>query len=67
MPRDVIALTIGNASIPLYAEDWPSVKCAVEDALVGKVGHANCVNGKEERIQTVRYTVADKSILATAI
>lgn len=64
MAERVIALSVGNASIPLYAEDWPAVKRAVEEALSGREGYACHASGEKERISATRYTVADKSRLA---
>lgn len=63
MAERVITLTIGNASIPLYAEDWPAVKKSVEEALMGRSNYSYCCQGKHERIQASRFTVADKSRL----
>ena len=67
MAQKVIALTIGSASMPLYAEDWPAVKKAVEEALSGRSNYAHCVVGKCERIQATRFTVADKSRLVAEV
>lgn len=62
MPQKVIALTIGTASIPMYREDWPALKAAVEEAIAGRTG---CVQGEKERIVATPLTVADRSQLAT--
>lgn len=61
MADRVIALSIGNASIPLYAEDWPALKRAVENALSGLEGRRYHVNGERELIAASRHTVASKS------
>jgi len=61
MAQKVIALTIGTASIPLYREDWPAVKAAMEEAMAGRVGRAQ---GEKERITAAPLTVADRSQLA---
>lgn len=66
MPRDVIALKIGTASIPLYAEDWPAVKSAVEAAMGSQDGVINERNGETEVIEAARYRVADESKLLAA-
>lgn len=65
MAERVIALSVGNASIPLYAEDWPAVKKAVEESLAGREGYAYHASGEKELISATRYTVADKSRLAS--
>lgn len=67
MPRDVIALKIGTASIPLYAEDWPTVKSAVEAAMGSQDGVINERNGRIEVIEAARYRVADKSKLLARV
>ncbi|MBZ9540509.1 hypothetical protein [Modicisalibacter tunisiensis] len=65
MAERVIALSVGNASIPLYAEDWPAIKKAVEESLSGREARAYHVSGEKELISATRYTVADRSRLAT--
>lgn len=60
MAQQVIALRIGNASIPLYADDWPAIKAAVEEALAKGAGRAK---GSRDLIAASRHTVADKSRL----
>lgn len=64
MAKQVIALRVGNASIPLYASDWPAIREAVEEALLGKDGHACHASGEKELVSATRYTVASKSRLA---
>lgn len=61
MADRVIALSVGNASIPLYAEDWPALKRAVENALSGLEGRRYHASGEKELIAASRHTVARKS------
>lgn len=61
MARDVIALRIGRASIPLYAHDWPAVKAAVEAALDSGEGVIQKRRGEIEVMEAARYRVAEKT------
>lgn len=62
MPRDVIALKIGAASIPLYADDWPAVKSAVEAAMGShQEGLIQKRKGEVEVMEAARYRVADQT------
>lgn len=64
MAERIITLTVGSASMPFSAEDWPAVKQAVEEALAGRSNYGYCVPGKRERVKAARFTVADKSRMA---
>lgn len=62
MAKDVIALKIGTASIPLYADDWPAVKSAVEAAMVShQEGQIQKRKGEVEVMEAARYRVAEKT------
>lgn len=64
MAQTVITVRVGNASIPIYASDWPAIQSAVEEALSGKDGHACHASGEKEFVAATKYTVANKSRLA---
>ena len=63
MSDRVIALSVGNASIPIYREDWPAVKKAVEKALEDPQGRRQKAKGDRELVAASCHNVARSSRL----
>lgn len=63
MAERVIALSVGNASIPIYREDWSAVKKAVEKALDSAEGRRHQAKGDRELVAASCHTVASRSRL----